>query len=36
MCKGKTLLDIVNKHLKTKSLLTSLSNALLPSKLSRL
>ena len=26
-CKGKTLLGIVNKLLKTKSLLTSLSNA---------
>ena len=28
-CKGKTLLVIVNKHLKTKSLLTSPSNVLL-------
>ena len=27
-CKGKTLLDVVNKHLKTKSLLTSPSNVL--------
>ena len=36
--KGKTLLGIVNKHLKTKSLLKSLSNVLpyYPSKLSRL
>ena len=36
MCKGKTLLGIVNKLLKTKSLLTSPSNAFYPSKLSRL
>ena len=27
-CKGKTLLVVVNKHLKTKSLLTSPSNVL--------
>jgi hypothetical protein len=27
-CKGKTLLGVVNKHLKTKGLLTSPSNAL--------
>jgi hypothetical protein len=27
-CKGKTLLDVVNKRLKTKSLLTSPSNVL--------